>query len=82
MNLPIRFYNRPTEKPLRAGIVDQKGRRGAKALAPEADFACFQEQNPLNSNVREALILRQYLPIRAGTENLPFEPKRGEVLRF
>jgi hypothetical protein len=38
---PIRFYNRESEKPLRAGIVDQKGRRGAKAIAPEADFASF-----------------------------------------
>jgi len=38
---------------LRAGIDDQKGRRG-QAIAPEADFAFFQAQNPLNSNVREA----------------------------
>jgi len=29
------------QKTLRAGIEDQKGRRGAKAIAPEADFACF-----------------------------------------
>jgi hypothetical protein len=27
---------------------------GGLAIAPEADFACFQAQNPLNRNVREA----------------------------
>jgi len=27
---------------------------GGQAIAPEADFAYFLAQNPLNSNVREA----------------------------
>jgi len=27
---------------------------GGQVIAPEADFAFFQEQNPLNSNVRWA----------------------------
>jgi len=38
---------------LRAGIVDQRG-DGGQAIAPEADFAFFLAQNPLNNNVREA----------------------------
>jgi hypothetical protein len=53
-NLPNTLLQSTIRKTLRAGIDDQKGRRGAKAIAPEADFASFQEQNPLNSNVREA----------------------------
>jgi len=27
---------------------------GGQAITPEADFAFFQAQNPLNNNVREA----------------------------
>jgi len=54
VNLPNTLLQSTNRKTLRAGIVDQKGRRGAKAIASEADFAYFQAQNLLNSNVREA----------------------------
>jgi hypothetical protein len=53
-NLPNTLLQSIVRKTLRAGIDDQKRRRGAKAIAPEADFAYFQAQNPMNSNVREA----------------------------
>jgi hypothetical protein len=53
-NLPNTLLQPRIRKTLRAGIVDQKRGRGAKAIATEADFAFFQAQNPLNSNVREA----------------------------
>ena len=53
-NLPNTLLQSIVRKTLRAGIDDQTGRRGAEAIAPEADFACFQAQKPLNSNVREA----------------------------
>jgi len=54
VNLPNTLLQSGIRKTLRAGIDDQKGRRGAKAIAPEADFAFYCEQNPLNSNVRVA----------------------------
>jgi len=53
-NLPNTLLQSTNRKTLRAGIDDQKGRRGAEAIAPEADFVFFQAQKPLNSNVREA----------------------------
>jgi hypothetical protein len=49
-NLPTTLLQSTNRKTLRAGIVDQKGGRGAKAIAPEVDFAFFQAQNLLNSN--------------------------------
>ena len=48
------LFQSTIRKTLRAGIDDQKGRLVAEAIAREADFACFQAQKPLNSNVREA----------------------------
>ena len=47
-------FNSLTEKLLREGRSLHKSGDGGQAIAPEADFACFQTQNPLNSNVWEA----------------------------
>ena len=43
-----------TEKLLREGRSSYQSGDGMQAIAPEADFACFQAQKPLHSNVREA----------------------------
>ncbi len=43
-----------TEKLLREGRSSYQSGDGGQAIAPEADFACFQAQKPLHSNVREA----------------------------
>jgi len=41
VNLPIRFYNRKTEKPCGPGSMIKRG-DGGQAIVPEADFAFFQ----------------------------------------
>ena len=41
-----------TEKLLREGRSSYQSGDGGQAIAPEADFACFQAQKPLHSNVR------------------------------
>ena len=47
-------FNVLIEKLLREGRSLHKSGDGGQAVAPEADFAFSQAQNPLNSNVREA----------------------------
>ncbi|MCK4749209.1 MAG: hypothetical protein KAT15_19285, partial [Bacteroidales bacterium] len=48
-------FNSLTEKLLREGrSLYKNGDGGQQAIAPEADFAFFQAQNSLNSNVRKA----------------------------
>ena len=42
-NLPIRFYNRGSEKPCGPGSLIKRG-DGGQAIAPEADFAFFEAE--------------------------------------